>query len=65
MIEINLEEERKDAKPILRNAILFADLKQLHDLLKKFKDIFTETYSGMSGVDLQLVTHQLNIIQGT
>lgn len=44
------------------NIRLSFELKQpLVDHLKEFKDVFAQTYAEMPKLDLQLVTHKLNI----
>lgn len=48
------------------SASLSNELRQtLLDLLRKFKDVFAWTYVEMPGLDLQLVTHKLNMKEGT
>lgn len=64
--EFDLVEEGKESQPIFISVSFFTDLKQeLLGLMRESKDVFTWTYAEMLKLDPQLVTHQLNIIEGS
>ena len=60
--EVDLGSDLQESRPISINASLTEKEKsELILLLKEFKDVFAWDYSEMSGLDLGLVAHTLNV----
>ena len=63
--EINLGTGLGSQKPVFISSQLTAQERELLvALLQKYKDVFTWTYDEMSGLDLGLVVHSLNVDPG-
>lgn len=57
---------RKEPRPVFLSACLTKELKDgVLTLLREFQDVFAWTYGEMPGLDSRLVTHKLNIKEGT
>ena len=66
LVEVNLRADPGNPKPVFISSQLLAHEKeQLLKLLKKYVDVFAQTYDEMPGLDPRLVVHSLNVDQGT
>lgn len=64
--KVNLANENKEPRPMFLSASLTAELKyEILTLPVRIRDVFAWTYAKITGLGLQLVTHKLNIKEGT
>lgn len=63
---MNLVGQNKELRLVFLRGSLTPELNQeIPALLGEFGDVFAWTYAEMPGLDLHLVTHKLNIKEGT
>lgn len=66
LVEINLATQSEESQPIFISTNLQAELRHaLLNRLQKFKNALARTYAQMPGLDPHLITHRLNIKEGT
>lgn len=66
LVEVNVAGENEELRPIFLSTHLSDELKsKMLALLREFRDVFAWTYGENPGLDSRLVTHKLNIKEGT
>ena len=64
--EVNLGADSRSPKPVFINSqLLVKERGQLVELIKKYVDVFAQTYNEMPSLDSGLVVHSLNVDLGT
>lgn len=66
LVEVKLAGKNEEPRPIFLSTCLSNDLRsKILELVQEFRDVFAWTYGEMPDLDSRLVTHKLNIKEGT
>lgn len=66
LVEVNLADKDEEPRPVFLSSRLTTELRdEILALVREFRDAFSWTYGEISGLDSRLVTHKLNIKNGT